>query len=370
VKIPIRNLYFLFLYAWAQFPGGPMAEAGIDKSPDLPNLFARLLSAGTSRLLRRGLDRGYKTFTEELLSLRGRLRLDQMIKEATQLRGTAVCDFDELTHDVLHNQVLKATLTNLANCPDVEKEARRDLQSLARRFHDVADIHLSTSCFRRIAVSRNTREYMFLMRLCEFAFRSLMPDERGSEARFQKALDDDVRMWKVFENFLRNFFKFNRTEYQVRAEAPEWYVSDASESDLALLPRMVTDITLRHQHYTIIIDAKFDKKALVQGPHGDGERVQSQHLYQLITYLQHERVRHEDRGLSGMLIYPDVGRSLRLRYRLLGIPILVATVDLGKEWRDIETELHELLDACAIAASLAKGGESGRTITHPAPSFA
>ena len=129
-------------------------EVGIDKSPDLPNLFAKLLSAGTRRLLRLGADRGYKTFTEELVSPRGRLRLDHMIKEATRLRGTAVCDFDELTHDILHNQVLKATLTNLANCPDVEREARRDLRSLARRFVDVAEIQLSAHCFRRVVVSR------------------------------------------------------------------------------------------------------------------------------------------------------------------------------------------------------------------------
>ena len=51
-----------------------------------------------------------------------------------------------------------------------------------------------------------------------------------------------------------------------------------------------------------------------------------------------------------MLIYPEVGRSLRLRYRLLGISVLVATVDLGREWPDIETQLHELLDECANAA--------------------
>lgn len=166
--------------------------------------------------------------------------------------------------------------------------------------------------------------------------------------------DDDVRMSAVFEDFLRNFFALNRIEYRVRAEAPEWCVTDTTEGDVVFLPRMLTDITLRHPDHTIIVDAKFYLTPLVQSHHGDGERVRSQHLYQLITYLQHERVRHEDRGLSGMLIYPNVGQSLRLRYRLLGIPILVATVDLGKEWRDIETELHELLDACAIAASLAK----------------
>jgi 5-methylcytosine-specific restriction enzyme subunit McrC len=293
-----------------------------------------------------------------------------MIKEATRLRGTAVCDFDELTHDILHNQVLKATLTNLANCPDVEKEARRDLCSLARRFPDVAEIQLSAHCFRRVVVSRNNREYKFLMRLCEFVFWSLMPDERGVTARFQQVLDDDVRMSAVFEDFLRNFFELNCIEYCVRAEAPEWYVTDATERDRKFLPRMLTDITLRHPHHTIIVDAKFYPTPLVQSHRGEGQRVRSQHLYQLITYLQHERERHKDRGLSGMLIYPDVGRSLRLRYRLLGIPILVATVDLGKEWRHIETELHELLETCAIAASLTKVAESGRSTAHPVPSFA
>jgi 5-methylcytosine-specific restriction enzyme subunit McrC len=234
----------------------------------------------------------------------------------------------------------------------------------------VAEIQLSAHCFRRVVVSRNNREYRFLMRLCEFVFWSLMPDERGGTARFQQVLDDDVRMSAVFEDFLRNFFQLNRTEYRVRAEAPEWCVTDATEGDRVFLPRMLTDITLRHPDHTIIVDAKFYSTPLVQSPHGEGKRVRSQHLYQLITYLQHERVRHEDKGLSGMLVYPDVGRSLRLRYRLLGIPILVATVDLAKEWRDIETELHKLLDTCAIAASLTKGAESDRQITHPVPSFA
>jgi hypothetical protein len=83
---------------------------------------------------------------------------------------------------------------------------------------------------------------------------------------------------------------------------------------------------LRHPDHTIIIDAKFYRKALAQSPYG--ERLRSPHLYQLITYLEHER-RRRNKDLVGMLIYPEVGRSLRLRYRLLDIPVLVATVDLG-----------------------------------------
>jgi 5-methylcytosine-specific restriction enzyme subunit McrC len=324
---PIRNLYYLFLYAWARFPIGSLAEVGIDESPDLPNLFAKLLSVGTRRVFRRGLDRGYKTFIDELPGLRGRVRLERMVKEFVQLRGAAVCEFDDLSRDTLHHQVLKATLGNLGRCPDVESALRHDLRSLTRLFRDVTDIRLSPSCFRRFVFSRNNREYMLLMRICEFVFRSLMPDEHGSGARFQQVLEDEVRMSAVFEEFLRNFFQLHRNEYRVRSESPEWDVTNASTHDRALLPRMITDITLRHSTHTLIFDAKFYVQPLARSAYG--ERVRSQHLYQLVTYLQHERKRHTDQGLAGMLIYPDVGRSLRLRYRLLDIPVLVATVDLG-----------------------------------------
>jgi 5-methylcytosine-specific restriction enzyme subunit McrC len=349
MTIPIRNLYYLFLYAWARFPGGALVEVGIDKSPDLPNLFAKLLVVGIRRLFRRGLNREYETFTEEMLGLRGRLRLDRMIKETTQLRATAICDFDELTHDILHNQVLKATLKNLASCVDVENGTRHELRYLIRRFYDVADIRLSASHFRRIAVSRTNREYIFLMRLCEFVFWSLLPDETGNGTRFQQVLEDEVRMSAVFEDFLRNFYQLHRPDYSVRAESIDWDVTEATEHDLGLLPRMVTDITLRHPDHTIVIDAKFYQKSLAQGPYG--ERVRSQHLYQLVTYLQHARIRQTGKGLSGMLIYPQVDRSLRLHYRLLGIPVMVATIDLSLEWRKLEAKLHELLGDCASAAT-------------------
>lgn len=88
-------------------------------------------------------------------------------------------------------------------------------------------------------------------------------------------------MSKVFEAFLRNFLRAHFPEYRVRAEQLDWDVTDAAEGDLALLPRMLTDITLRDADRTIIVDAKFYKDALRDGPYG--RRLHSQHLYQLVT---------------------------------------------------------------------------------------
>jgi hypothetical protein len=91
---------------------------------------------------------------------------------------------------------------------------------------------------------------------------------------------------------------------------------------------------------------------MIDGPYG--QRLRSGHLYQLITYLQHERVRQPGKGLAGMLLYASVNKSMRLKYELLGIPVLVATVDLTQNWPDIEAELHEFLDNCATATSAPK----------------
>lgn len=344
MKIPIRNLYYLFLYAWGRFPGGAITDVGVDDSPDVPNLLARLLLSGVRRLIRRGLDRGYTATTDELAAPRGRLRLDRMVKETSVLRGTAICDIDELTHDVLLNQIVRATLLSVARNTDVEKATRHELAVLGQRFQNVADIRLTGGAFRRVAVSRNNREYAFLLRICEFLYWQQMTTQDGASTRFQSILENDVTMSAVFEEFLRNFYRLHRPEYRVRAEAPAWEVSGATEADLALLPRMMTDITMRNSERTIIIDAKFYRSTLARSSFG--ERVRSQHLYQLTTYLQHENARNASGRIVGMLLYPRVDRELRLQYRLLGLPTIVATVDLQQDWKGIEGELHSILDQC------------------------
>ena len=153
-------------------------------------------------------------------------------------------------------------------------------------------------------------------------------------------------------------------------KSPEWYVSEATEDDLALLPRMVTDITLRHADHTIIVDAKFYRKALIQGRYG--ERVRSQHLYQLVTYLQNERMRQGQRSFG----HADLPR----RWSVTAPAISAARYPgsgshsrPGTRLADIEVELHGLLDDCAGAASsnsialaIRRGGGGGLPQhTHP-----
>ncbi|MEI4263956.1 5-methylcytosine restriction system specificity protein McrC [Roseovarius sp. D0-M9] len=348
MTIPVRNIYYLLLYAWGHFKGGGVTAVGTDDSPDLPHLLAKVLNEGTHRLLRRGLDRGYVEITEETRSPRGKLRIDVMTKRQTMLRGFAVCDLDELTPDVLHNQILKATLISLASCTEIKKDLRHELKTSARRMAGVSSIRLSASVFRRVQLSRNTSQYGFLMRVSELVFHALLPDEQGSGSRFQNILDDETRMPALFEDFLRNFYRSELAGYSANAENMTWRAEAADEADLAFLPIMKTDITLRSGHRTIVADAKYYKKILSGGRYDP--KVRPDHLYQLSTYLAHVRANEPERVLSGLLIYPSSGKSIRLRYRLLDTAVTVATVNLSAEWGEIHEELISLIEGFEMAA--------------------
>jgi len=341
MTIPVRNIYYLLLYAWGYFKSGDVRNVGKDESPDLPNLLGQVLNDGTHRLLRRGLDRGYIEIIEETRSPRGKLRIDVMTKQQTMLRGFAVCDLDELTTDVPHNQVLKASLVSLANCSNIKKSLRHELQKSAKRMPGVSPIRLSPDLFHRVQLSRNTSQYSFLMRVCELSFHALLPDEQGSGSKFLNVLEDETRMSTVFEDFLRNFYKSELPSYAVAAENMFWHAEAEDEADLAYLPIMKTDITLRSGDRTIVADAKYHEEMLKA--RWGKPKVKSADLYQLSSYLAHVCDKEPSQEVSGLLIYPANGQTLCLNYRLLGTPVTVATVDLSADWQNIHAELIDLV---------------------------
>lgn len=337
MTIPIRNLYYLFCYAWRRFPPGGAVETGVDASPDLPNLFARLLVNDVRTLLRRGLDRGYRTFVEETRAPRGRLLLDDIVKAQTMRRGAVVCAFDELTADVPHNRILKATARSLARTQGMDRELVHELGEVVLKLQGVGDVRLGVEAFKAVQLSRNSRHYGPLMKLCELVWRAQIPDETGSTNRFADILKDETTMSAVFEDFLRNFYAHHQTRYRVGSEIMSWDAVVLDDASAGRLPIMETDITLRSRERTIVMDAKFYKETLAS--RGGPGKVRSGHLYQLFAYLEHAGSRTPHLPCDGVLLYPAVGSDVSLRYRIRGHEVLVKTVDLDREWPEIHRDL-------------------------------
>jgi 5-methylcytosine-specific restriction enzyme subunit McrC len=340
MTIPIRNLYYLFCYAWSRFPEGDAVDVGIDAAPDLPNLFARLLVTGANRLMRRGLDRGYRSLIEETRAPRGRMMLDLIVKEQTLRRGVVVCAFDELTPDVLHNQIIKATARSMARASGLEPEHQHELGLVVQRMAQVSDIRLSASLFGRVQLSRANGQYLPVLKLCELVFNALLPDEQGEQSRFADILKDEATMSAVFEDFLRNFYAHEQRDYRVGREVMSWDAHSLQGDGQVALPIMETDITLRSRERTIVMDAKFYKEALVSRS-GPG-KVRSGHLYQLFAYLEHAALRAPHLPCDGALIYPAVGEPVALRYNVRGHEVAIRSIDLDRPWREIHDELLSL----------------------------
>jgi len=286
-EIPIQNLYYLLTYAWDHFQPGEMQDIASEDCPDLANLFAKVLACGLKHLTRRGLDREYVPHTEELSRLRGRFQLLASERRMSRLRGRMICDFDDLSHDVLHNQILRTTAHRLLSCTDLTPANRHALRLASDPLHHVSLIRITSATFGRVQLHRNNRAYRFLLNLCELIQRNLLPNEESGTHRFQDILRDEVVMHSLFEKFVRNFAARHCAGASVSAKQIAWHVT-AADNALAQLPGMVTDVTIEWPERKLILDCKYYREALVA--RWKDKKLHSANLYQLLAYLQRHQV--------------------------------------------------------------------------------
>jgi 5-methylcytosine-specific restriction enzyme subunit McrC len=341
-RIPIENIYYMFCYAWDRFEVARSLPVGGIESPDLPNLLARVLLAGTSALLRRGLDRSYHDCSEEIATVRGHIELGATLCLRARNVRRLQCEFDELTHDVLHNRIVKASLMRLSRAPTLEGELAHELRALARRLADVSDIWLERSAFARVQLHRNNAYYELLIRVCELAFDCLLPSPAGDGFSFHDILRDERKMARVFEEFVRNFFHAHLQGFSVEPLSIRWDAVPFTVEGPGRLPNMRVDIFLNSPERKIIIDTKYYADAF-QSFHGS-ESFRSENLYQLFSYLKNAA--GADAALStaeGVLLYPRVQHTIDARFNVQGHAIKIATIDLSRPWPEIHARLLQLV---------------------------
>lgn len=341
--IPIENIYYLFCYAWNRFEEAQSIPIGAVKSPDLPNLLGRVLLHGSRMLLRRGLDRNYRDCTDEIATVRGRIELGGSLGLQARSIRRLVCEFDELSHDLLHNQIIKASLRRLARARTIEPELALDLLRTAQRMADVSDIWLERSAFARVQLHRNNAYCDLVLKVAELAFDCLLPDDRGSGFAFHDVLRDEKKMARVFEQFVRNFYRAEQTDFAVLPLTINWDGETVAITGAGRLPNMVTDIYLKGEGRRLIIDTKYYANALQRSLYGSVS-FQSGNLYQLFAYLKNVAADPLFVGCEGMLLYPMNGTALRETYRIQGHPITVATIDLAQPWPAIYDDLLSLIE--------------------------
>jgi len=149
---------------------------------------------------------------------------------------------------------------------------------------------------------------------------------------------DEVRMRKVFQDFVYNFYRIEQQHFEVSSERFHWDTSECDEKALALLPEMVTDVGLNSPSRKIVIECKFTPDALKENWGKLSAR--SGHLYQLFAYLKHlERRGGAHKHCEGLLLYPRATHSVDFVFDTQGHTVRVVTLDLRAGWTDIKVQL-------------------------------
>jgi len=341
--IPVQNLYYLLCYAWNRLPEQAELLAAEATPFHRPlELLAHVLLTGTRRLLRQGVPVAYAEQEEELPELRGRIVLAPSITRNLISRGRAVCLYDELSANTPFNQLLLGTLQELSRTRPLPAALRHEVKLTMRRFPaGVVPLPPSAVALRTAHRLRPTGLAAFLLNVCELLYYSALPaPDAAGRPRFRDFRRDEQLMARLFEQFVRNFYRLEQRRFRVLSETIKWQAESPSDEALNLLPAMITDTTLEAAERKIILDTKYYAAAL--RPRYDQQKLISPHLYQLYAYLQNQPTAPGQR-LEGILLYPAATHTLDVRYTLGGHPVRIVTINLAQPWQGIMADLLGLI---------------------------
>jgi 5-methylcytosine-specific restriction enzyme subunit McrC len=341
MEIPIQNIYYLLCYAWNKLVERDIVDVKGIETTKLCDLFAKVIITGTSRVLKMGLGRGYVQNAEEIYGIKGKIDFGLSLKRNTFRKAKCQCEYDELSYNILHNQILKSTIRRLADVNGLDQELKDKLIVLYRKLNEIDDIKVGKADFRRIQLYRNDSFYQFLLNICELVIDNLMPTEQKGRSKFRDFVRDDKQMAKLFEEFVRNFYKIEQDHFHVRREDIYWDIT-AGASDF--IPKMQTDISLESKDgkTKIIIDTKYYSEALSE--HYEKEKIKSANMYQMFSYLENlDATKEVNKNCTGILLYPTVTKELDIPIKIKEHPVQFKTINLNQEWPCIHKDLLAII---------------------------
>lgn len=306
---------------------------------NIHDLFATILVQGVANQCKRGLHKDYVSQTETLKSLRGKIDLTTSLKESTLVKKSMVCHYDEFSENILHNQIIKTTMSLLVRNKRVKAEHRRELQKLLLYFQNVDMIEPSSIEWKAVSYHRNNATYRMLINICQLVINGLLMNPENGDYKMKEFLDDQ-QMHQLYEKFLLNYFKKEFPEYSACASYIDWNIDDGVKE---FLPAMKTDITLSKGGKTLIIDAKYYGSSMQFNSLYNNRTLISANLYQMFAYIKN-RDRSGSGDVSGLILYAKTDEAITpdQDYQMSGNRMAVRTLDLGAEWSEIEAELKRI----------------------------
>lgn len=364
--IPIENIYYMLSY-YFKFDALNNKIKNVNntqKFETIADLTSQILIRGVNILSKRGFAKEYILCSEALSTLKGKIDISDSIKTMSFNKKRLICLYDNFSINFYLNRIIKTAICELLKF-DIPKEIKERKEELKRKkelrkilhfFNEVETIEIHKINWN-IQYNRNNQIYRILISVCHLFIKGLLISDlpKNKENLFLNTANEKY-MSTLYEKFILNYYasKF-KDEIKSTASQIDWAIEFNNNNDIKnnieMLPKMQTDIMLtcmdktkiKNKNKILIIDAKYYSKPLKK--QFDKDKIDSNNLYQIFSYVKNKSLENTDYEVSGMLLYAKTNKNnidINESYNMSGNKIIVRSLDLTCSFNDIAKQLNEI----------------------------
>lgn len=217
-KIGNLNFFKMLVYsenlADVKFFDLVRASEGID----LVDFMARLFLETTNEIIQDGVYKSYISKVEEIPTIRGRLLLVQNIRRPRITQEKFWCEYDDLSPDILENQILLYSAKLIATLVR-DRKLKEEIYRVQYIFEKegVSDVFLDLYHLDMVTYQKFNQHYENALKLCEFILRLIWYGDFTREEMLP-IYGFLYNMNSLFQNFVTRVIQETMPEYRVKRE--------------------------------------------------------------------------------------------------------------------------------------------------------
>lgn len=333
--IRIQNIYYMLSYAFQVLTEEGYKKISTEEFENVAELCGAILVKGLSSQIKRGLNKEYVQKSDSLSSLRGKINISASIKEQSMLRKQLICFYDDFSVNSYMNRIIKTTMNTLLRS-NISVERKKEIRKLIIYFLDVETLNPETINWN-LQFNKNNQTYQMLIFVCYLILKGLLQTTSSGIIKMMTFLDEQ-RMYKLYEKFILEYYRKEHPELKVTASQIPWNIDDGY---IEMLPIMQSDIMLKKDDKSLIIDAKYYGQTIQK--RYNSNTLHSANLYQIYTYVKNLD-RKNTGNVSGMILYAKTDELVfpNNNYIMGGNSISVKTLDLNCDFSEIKRQLDSI----------------------------
>ena len=249
-----------------------MANLKSSKMP-LLEIFIFMFLEELSKLIKKGIKSDYITQEENLMFLKGKLKINEQIKYNHIHKERFFVEYQEFSSDRVENRLIKTTLQYLYKKSKSNKNQQR-IREFLFVFDEIEVSHDIKTDFGKIKINRQMKDYEQVLLWCKtFLLENSFSPYKGSDVAFALLFDMNL----LFESYVYDYLKNHERFDNITAQDKTHHL--AYENGAGRF-RLKPDIVIKHNNETIIADTKWKILSEEKAYHG----VAQADMYQLYAY--------------------------------------------------------------------------------------